>query len=112
MKYTVNPWNNFCRVFELPEKFPTDYCFSGGNPVNFKLVDWFSPVNIPRAAVSKEVWAKRVGDVTEQDVEIDHETHKSFLLPFLQGKQYVKSCREYLFLSEFGMAFVFSAEEP
>lgn len=109
MKYIVNPWNNFCRIFELPVRFPSDYCFGGGHPVNFQMIDWFYPTEVPQAAVPKEVWAEKVGPVKDQDVEIDHEELKSKLLPFLQGKQYIKPGREYLFMSDFGMTFTFSS---
>ena len=107
MKYIVNPWNNFCRVFEIPEEFPTDFCFGGGHPVNFQMVDWFNPTRLSQAGVSKEEWAKKVGPVEDQDVEIDHETIKADLLPFLRKKMYVKPGRKYLLMSDFGMMFIF-----
>jgi len=28
-------------VFRLPEQVPSDFCFGGGWPVNFQLIDWF-----------------------------------------------------------------------
>ena len=60
--YKVDGWNNFCRVFELPNKFPNTYCFGGGVPVGFKMVDWFNPVSgLDSPAVSKEVWKEKVG---------------------------------------------------
>lgn len=90
MKYIVNPWNNFCRIFELPEKYPTDYCFGGGHRVNFQLIDWFYPTEVSQAAVSKEVWEKEVGPIKDQDVEVDHEELKAKLLPFLKKKFYIK----------------------
>jgi hypothetical protein len=31
----------FFHVFRLPEKFPSEYCFGSGVPVNFQMVDWF-----------------------------------------------------------------------
>ena len=31
----------FFHVFRLPTKFPSEYCFGGGVPVNFQMVDWF-----------------------------------------------------------------------
>lgn len=30
MKYLVDGWNNFCRVFEIPESYPDGYLFGGG----------------------------------------------------------------------------------
>lgn len=31
----------FYHVFRLPPAFPSEYCFGGGVPVNFQMVDWF-----------------------------------------------------------------------
>jgi len=108
MKYIADPWNNFCRIFELPEKqYSLGYCFNGGHPVTFTMVDWFYPTTVPQAACSKEVWEKEVGPLKDQEVEIDHEELQSTLLPFLQEKQYVKPGRQYLFMSDFGMTFLF-----
>lgn len=108
MKYIVNPWNNFCRIFELPEKYPTSFCFGGGYPVEFQLIDWFYPTEGSQAGVSKEVWGKLVGPVEEQNIEIDHEELKAELVPFLQEKQYTKKGRTYLFMADFGMTFLFN----
>jgi hypothetical protein len=30
----------FFHIFRLPKKFPSEYCFGGGVPVNFQMVDW------------------------------------------------------------------------
>lgn len=31
------------QVFKLPDDLPDGYCFGGGKPVTFQLVDWFGP---------------------------------------------------------------------
>ncbi len=108
MKYIVDPWNNFCRVFELPEEYPKEYCFNGGHPVNFQLVDWFYPTTVPQAAVSKEEWELKVGPIKEQEVGINHEELAAELTPFLKEKVYTKPERQYLVICDFGMAFTFS----
>ena len=60
MKYKVDGWNNFCRIFELPETYPKEYCFGGGHPVSFQMVDWFNPVpGIAQPAVTKKFGAKK-----------------------------------------------------
>lgn len=110
MKYIVNPWNNFCRIFELPEKYPSEFCFSGGHRVNFQLIDFFYPTEVAQAGVSKETWIEKVGPLADQDVEVDHDELKSRLLPGLKEKLYVKPSREYLFMSDFGMTFTFRKE--
>ena len=68
MKVIVDPWNNFCRVFEMPLEFSNDYCFNGGHPTNFQMVDWFYPTEVDQAAVNKEIWENKVGPVKDQEV--------------------------------------------
>lgn len=106
MTYTVDGWNNFCRVFELPESYPEGFCFDGGHPVNFQLVDWFNPViGLEVPAVSKEVWKEKIGDIETKEISLD-ELEKD-LVPWLQQKIYVKPKRHYLVLYSFGGATVF-----
>ena len=90
MKYTVTEETNFCRIFELPERFPSGYCFGGGKSCTFQMVDWFNPC-------------------TEKTV--DHDELKESLVDFLSTKNYVKDGKKYLFLSDFGMSFVFDNKE-
>jgi len=107
MKYKVDGWNNFCRVFELPEEFSTDFCFGGGINTNFKMIDWFYPVpNVPQIAVSKEVWEKEVGPI--ESVEVDIEELEKSIIPFLKQKTYTKPNRQYLILYSFGGSTVFT----
>jgi len=111
MKYKVDGWNNFCRVFELPKNFSSDYCFNGGHATNFQMVDWFNPVmGIGQPAVSKEVWKKEVGEI--EFVEIDETEFKEKALPWIKEKNYIKPGREYLILCDFGMAITFKKELP
>ena len=107
MNYKVDGWNNFCRVFELPESYPNDYCFGGGHSVIFKMVDWFNPVpDIGQPAVSKEVWRKEVGEIEIKEVPLEWFYEK--LVPWLLEKRYVKSGKEYLVLCDFGAAIRFA----
>lgn len=108
MKYTVDPWNNFCMVFELPEEYPSDFCFGGGHPVNFQMVDWFNPVpGVFQAGVSKEQFEREVGPIAEHAKEIDIDEFAAQLVPFLEEKRYAKPGREYLVLCDFGAAIRF-----
>ena len=108
MDYKVDGWNNFCRVFELPEDYPEDYCFGGGHPVVFQMIDWFNPIpGIGQSAVTKEVWREKVGKIETK--EISHDELRESLLPWLLEKQYVKQGRNYLVLCDFGAALQFSA---
>lgn len=108
MNFEVDGWNNFCRVFELPNRYPEGFCFNGGRPVNFQLVDWFNPVpDIGQPAVSKEVWREKVGDIEIKTISIDE--LKNSLVPFLKDKAYVNTGRDYLVLCDFGASFTFSS---
>lgn len=106
MEYKVDGWNNFCRVFELPEQFPNGFCGRNGIPVTFKMVDWFNPIpGLDSPAVSKEVWKKEVGDI-EEVITTSDEVEKS-LFQFLKGKQYVIAGRKYIVICNFGATFQF-----
>ena len=108
MTYLVDGWNNFCRVFEIPESYPEGYLFGGGKPVNFLMIDWFNPVpGIGQPAVTKEVWRKEVVEIETKEISIN-ELQES-LIPWLLEKQYVKNGRDYLILCDFGAALRFSA---
>lgn len=109
MKYEVDGWNNFCRVFEVPEKFPRGYCFGGGLPATFTMVDWFNPIiGISQPAVTKEVWRENVGEIEIKIVENDDLANR--MREFLSQKNYVKPGRTYLVLCDFGMAFTFKKD--
>lgn len=107
MKYKVDGWNNFCRIFELPENYPEEYCFGGGVPVVFQMIDWFNPVpDIGQPAVTKEVWRKEVGKIKIKKITIDE--LQELLVPWLLEKQYIKHGKDYLILFDFGAAIRFS----
>ncbi len=107
--FKVDGWNNFCRVFLLPEDYPHDFCFGGGHAVNFQMVDWFCPVpDIPQPAVTKEEWIKKVGEIKTVNKTLAE--IEELLIPWLQGKQYIKPERKYLVLYDFGAASVFEGK--
>lgn len=111
-KFIVNPWNNFCRVFEIPKEYPPGFCFGGGIRTNFQMVDFFYPIpGIPQAGVTKKEWEEKVGSVSEQEKEINLKDLEEKLLPFLQQKQYTKTGRQYLILYSFGGSTVFTVNE-
>ena len=89
--YDVDGWNNFCRVFELPQEYSEEFCFGGGQPTNFQMVDWFNPVS-PVSADSKPI------DLDELELT---------LVPWLRQKKYVKPGRRYLVLYDFGASTTF-----
>lgn len=87
-----NERDNFCRVFELPDNYPTGFCFSGGKPVLMLMVDWFNPWS---PSMKAETWE----EVTE------------ILRPFLLSKDYVKPHKKYVLITDFGTSMVFSKED-
>jgi hypothetical protein len=110
MAYLVDGWNNFCRVFEIPDEYPSGFCFGGGKPVNFQMVDWFNPVpGLGQPTLSKVRWLGEVGDFEVKTVTI--EELEQTLVPFLEKKQYIKPGQEYLVLFDFGASLRFRAHD-
>lgn len=105
-KFKVDGWNNFCRVFELPKKFSSEFCFGGGIDTNFKMVDWFNPLDLPQPSVSKDIWKEKVGDIETR--EISSSELKDHLIGFLKNKHYVKSNMTYVVIANFGASFTFT----
>jgi len=109
-EFIVDGWNNFCRVFEMPVEYPTGFCFGGGKPVNFQMVDWFEPVSgLPQPAVSKKIWEDNVGEIETKIITIAELMEK--LIPFLSDKSYVQAGRKYLVITNFDASFIFEGEQ-
>lgn len=87
--------NNFCHIFELPDKYPSDFCFGGGHPVAFQMVDWFNPIP------EEDIWDDKVKNWQE---------YVPMLKKFLIDKNYVMPNKSYLLITNFGKAFIFSKE--
>lgn len=94
MMFTVPELQNICYIFELPERFSSDYCFGGGIPTNFQMVDWFNPVPPPEMHQFDSWEDLRTGMLNE----------------FLLAKNYVKPGRQYLAITGFGEVFLFQKE--
>jgi len=86
--------NNFCRVFELPDKFPSGFCFGGGQLVGMRQVDWFNPIPQDDFYGDSELkpWSE----------------YESMLRTWLMTKRYVKPGKRYLLITDFDEAMVFS----
>lgn len=104
MKVTQD--TNFCRVFELPQAFPGDFCFGGGIPVGFKMVDWFNPVPTMTLGPSTDGMPCLSGSELDMTPE-QNEKLRAGLLDFLSRKRYVLTGRKYLVLTDYGDAFCF-----
>jgi len=83
--------NNFCRVFEMPDQFPKDYCFAGGHPTEFILVDWFKPIP-----------ADHIWNNTLQSWEV----YEEMIRDFWKKKAFFDSSKKYLVITNFGKAFL------
>lgn len=93
-KMEITEINNFCRIFELPIEYPSDFCFGGGHLVQFQMVDWFNPVpptDFPNFGGTLKKWDEYVPMLKE----------------FLGDKNYVKSNRKYILITDFGESFLF-----
>lgn len=114
MTYKVTGFNNFMRVFEVPEKFSTEYCFGGGIPTNFQMVDWFHPVSgLPQWAVSEQKYNELIekGELQKSENHetiIDTVTLEAELTAFINKKNYTREGRQYLCICNFGYAFMFT----
>lgn len=97
--FKVTQLNNFCRVFELPEKYPESFCFGGPIPTLMGMVDWFNPVYSPH------------GPFGELPDTVGYDWIQENTVPFLLKKPYVKPGRKYLVLFEFGAAVTFEGRE-
>ena len=89
--YTVTQETNFCMVYELPEELVEGFCFNGGVPETFLLVNWFNPtseLNLP-------------ADLT---LESNFELQNS-LREFIQMGGYYKPKRSYVVITAYGDAF-------
>lgn len=104
--YEVDPWNNFCRVIELPLEFPDGYCFGGGIQFEAKLVDWFNPVQMSLPGISKEEWVAKFGGYEKKTVTMTE--MEETLVPFLKAKVYSKPGMDYIVIFNFGGAIRFS----
>ncbi len=110
MKFKVDGWNNFCRVFQYPDEFSEEFCFGGGHDTVFKMVDWFNPVEgLSTPACSKEVWLEKVGGI--EVIETTTEELSSKIIPWLREKEYTKKDKTYLVLCDFGAAITFKGEK-
>ena len=108
MKYKVDGWNNFCRVFQLPNSYPQGFCFHGGLAVNFQMLDWFNPItNLPVPSVSKDTWKKKIGEIETKDIDEDY--LQDNIIKFIMTKSYIKKGKKYLVIYDFGGSSTFTA---
>jgi len=94
MNFSCN--TNFCRVFELPNEYPHEYCFGGvKHPVEIKMVNWFYPVPSEIKSMTEEEWPQ----------------WEEKLINFVKRGGYLQKGKDYLILTEFGKAVVIQKDE-
>lgn len=90
----ISDSDNFCRVFELPETYPSGFCFGGGHPVQMQMVDWFYPIPPKHFGYSFKTWDEVVKE----------------LKPQMKHKVYAKKGRQYILITNFGESMMFEGE--
>ncbi len=103
MKWTITYATNFVRIFRLPNKFPSDYCFSGGHPTMFVLVDWFNPFG------QEDFWEDKTKEFDGNDIE--YLKHIEEFKDFIKAKKYFNSNFTFMALTDYGDAFVINPEK-
>lgn len=103
MKYTITYATNFLRVFRVPDDFPSDYCFAGGHPVKFVMVDWFN------AFSEHDFWNNQIKTFDETDVQ--YLEHVESLREYIKGKTYFKPDHTFMVLTDYGDVFVINPEK-
>ena len=96
MKTQVTETNNFIRIFRIPNQFPSDFCFGGGHPVNFQIVDWFNP--IPQ----EELWSGKTKTLSEKELE----EYRGSIREFIKVKNYYDPEFKFLALCDYGDVFL------
>jgi hypothetical protein len=99
--FTISEETNFVRIFRLPLSYPRGFCFGGGYPVNFQLVDCFNPFS------TQEIYGS-----THKIIGGDeYENHIDHLRDFIGKKVYFERGSRYLAIADYGDAFLI-ADNP
>jgi hypothetical protein len=84
----ITPANNFMRIFRVPIEFPSAFCFGGGIPIEFQMVDWFNPV-------------------TDEMMEnFNVEEHKKMIRKMIRKKVYYNPNYKYLAITDYNDSFL------
>ena len=87
---------NFLRVFRLPDKFSSAFCFGGGISTEFTMVDWFNAHN------QQYFWKN-------EEIEVGEEK-RTEIIEFVKLKTYFKREHTYLVITDYGDAFIINPE--
>ena len=100
MKFTVTADTNFIRIFQMPQEFPSDFCFQGGHDVNFNLVDWFNPID------QMSFWGGK--EIVLQGEYLEEKRDK--IARFIKTKKYFDHNFKYLAMTDYGDVFIIQDE--
>ena len=103
MIFKVTEATNFLRVFCLPDIFPSGYCFGGGHPSIFMMVDWFN------AFPQEDFWSEETKEVNILDA--DYQKHIEELKGFIKEKMYFNPTHTYMVLTDYGDVFLVNPEK-
>lgn len=92
----VTERNNLMRIFRIPKEFPSGFCFGGGHPVNFQIVDRFNP--IPQ----EELWSGKTKTLNGKELE----EYRGAIREFIKVKNYYNPEFKFLALSNYGDVFL------
>lgn len=91
--FKITERNNFCRVFKLPTTYPEEFCFGGGRPVIFIMVDWLNPIQLdlkPEKLVSNS----------------DMVVLRDELKEYIKEKNYYDKASKYLIITDYNDSFL------
>ncbi len=103
MKWTITDVTNFLRIFQLPDSFPEDFCFAGGRPSTFTLVDWFN------AFPQEDFWGDKTKEFDSADEK--YRLHIEKLKEYIKGKKYYHPEYTYMVLTDYGDVFLVNPEK-
>ena len=83
------------RIFQVPVEYPMEYCFEGGKPASFLMVDWFNPIE------QDKFWGDKNVTMNDEDLEKHHEMVRNFI----KGKTYYNPAYKYLAITDYNDAF-------
>jgi hypothetical protein len=103
MKYRVTEATNFIRILLVPSELPEDFCFSGGHPTVFTVVDWFNPF------IPCDCWDTK--GIEFDDTDAEYQKHIEELREFVKGKRYFDPTQTFMALTDYGDAFIINPEQ-
>lgn len=96
MTFTITANTNFIRIFRMPKKYPEGFCFAGGNPITFLLIDWFNPWR------TEYFWENDKKVISGSEID----ESQNLIRKYIKEKIYYKEEFQYLAITDYGDAFI------